>query len=115
MKRAQRILIRFAQHALFAEMDGADQRLHEVPYAWTRDGAPVSGIIDCLYRHAGHWKIVDFKTDQLRNRAAMLDRITARGYDLQVNTYAAAAEAFLGERPAAALCFLDVGGAVEVF
>jgi len=115
VNRSRRILARFAAHPLYAEMGSSDQRLHEVPYAWTRDGAPVSGIIDCLYRHAGHWKIVDFKTDQLRNRAAMLDRITARGYDLQVNTYAAAAEAFLGERPAAALCFLDVGGAVEVF
>ncbi|MBP8241729.1 MAG: PD-(D/E)XK nuclease family protein, partial [Thermoflexales bacterium] len=80
-----------------------------------RDGKPVSGIIDCLYRPVDAWKIVDFKTDQLRDRAAMLDRITARGYDRQISTYAAAAEAFLGERPAAALCFLDVGGAVEVF
>ncbi len=115
MNRARRILIRFAAHPLYAEMNSAVQRLHEVPYAWLRDGKPVSGIIDCLYRHADAWKIIDFKTDQLRDRAAMLDRITARGYDRQISTYAAAAEAFLGERPAAALCFLDVGGAVEVF
>ncbi len=114
LNRAGRILVRFAAHPLYSEMNSSDQRLHEVPYAWTRDGGPISGIIDCLYRHDDAWKIVDFKTDQLRDRAAMLDRITAKGYDLQINTYAVAAEAFLGEKPATVLCFLDVGGAVEV-
>ncbi len=112
--RARRILIRFAQHPLFAEMDGADQRLHEVPYVWNRDGAQVSGVIDCLYRRAGAWMIIDFKTDQLRSTDAMRARIIAQGYHEQVSGYAAAVEALRGERPSTRLCFLDVGGAVEV-
>ena len=114
MNRTRRILIHFAAHPLYAEMNSAEQRLHEVPFAWLRDGAPVAGIIDCLYRRDSRWSIVDFKTDQLRSSEAMRARVVDHKYQEQVTGYAAAAEALLGERPATVLCFLDVGGAVVV-
>ena len=49
-----KLLLRFQEHPLHAEMAGAERRLHEVPYSLvTPDGRIESGIIDALYLRDG--------------------------------------------------------------
>ena len=115
-RRAIRILDRFARHPLFALLEGAEERLHEVPFAYVNAGhpAPVHGVIDCLYRRGGRWHVVDFKTDHVRGQDQMRAKLDEGGYVDQVRQYADAVEGLLGERPWATLCFLDVNDGVEV-
>ena len=117
-----KLLQRFQAHPLHAEMAGAERRLHEVPYSlvtprrWPRIE---SGIIDALYLRDGGstngaWTIVEFKTDHVRDAAA-LDRLLAEeDYLLQAERYAAAVERLLETRPEVALCLLDYAGGVHV-
>ncbi len=112
---SRRLLQRFHEHPLCTEMATANRRLHEVPYSLlTDDGQLQSGIIDALYQRDGRWTIVEFKTDRLRDAAA-LDQLLAReDYLAQTARYAAAVEQLLGARPGVVLCFFDFGGIVRL-
>lgn len=107
-RRARLLLERLRGHWLYAEMEAARPRWHEIPYsvAW-EDGIDV-GVIDVLYRTAQGWTIVDVKTDALRSHAAMDTWISRRDYAAQMARYGRAVEAMLGETPRTLLCFLDV-------
>ena len=111
-----KLLRRFEEHPLHAEMAGAERRLHEVPYSLvTGDLRIESGIIDALYLRAGGstngaWTIVEFKTDHVRD-AATLERLLAEAdYLAQTERYVTAVEQLLGIRPEVTLCLLDYGG-----
>jgi len=112
---SRKLLLRFEEHPLHAEIARAERRLHEVPYSLiAAAGCVESGIIDALYLRDGVWTIVEFKTDHVRDQAA-LDRLLAEeDYLAQAERYAAAVEQLLGSRPQVALCLLDYAGGVHV-
>ena len=113
-RRTASLLRRLQEIDLYGDIQGADRRLHEVPYTLSRDGRLEEGAIDLLYRRGGRWTVVDFKTDRVRNEAEMEWIIRDKGYRMQLERYAQAVEQLLGKRPQARLCFLDVGGNVVV-
>jgi ATP-dependent helicase/nuclease subunit A len=113
MARSRQLLLRFQAHPLHDEMDRADQRLHEVPYSLTVDGQVESGIIDALYRCDGTWTLVEFKTDQVKDRAE-LERLLNGGYSAQAQRYVVAAERLLGQTPRCLLCLLNYARAVHL-
>ena len=116
-RRVRRLLRNLTESDLWAEIQAAAQRMHEVPYAYLDpDGsASARGTIDLLYRTGDGWTLVDFKTDRTKDRAHMEAIIQEKGYDEQVRRYAEAVQAILGATPRALLCFLDVGGRAAVW
>ncbi len=66
MRRTRRLLNELRRHPLYAEMAGADERHHELPYTTPATGAP-AGQIDLLFRRGETWTLVDFKTDRIRD------------------------------------------------
>jgi ATP-dependent helicase/nuclease subunit A len=114
VRQSQRLLLRFRNHPLYQEMNDADQRLHEVPYNLLSEDGVESGIIDSLYLRDGVWRIVEFKTDRVRNEADFERLLTEEDYLTQAGRYVAAAERLLGERPRFILCMLNYAGAVHL-
>jgi len=120
VREGRKLLLRFEAHPLHAEMAGAVRRLHEVPYSLVAgDGRVENGIIDALYLRDGGsadgtWTIVEFKTDHVRDAAALERLLAEEDYLAQAERYAAAVERLLGSRPAVALCLLDYAGGVHV-
>jgi ATP-dependent exoDNAse (exonuclease V) beta subunit len=113
--RAARMLRRFQASPLYAEMEAAGRRYHEVPYSLMREGGVVdSGVLDVLYQGPQDWVVVEFKTDDVRSRAALEELLDREDYVPQVARYQEAAERILGLRPRPILCFLNYGGAVEL-
>jgi ATP-dependent exoDNAse (exonuclease V) beta subunit len=113
LRRVRRILLQFRRHPLFGEIEGAEQRFHELPFTGP-DGVDDAhqGQIDLLFRSRGQWTLVDFKTDRIRDergRAAVESL-----YRPQVERYAAAVTYFLGVTPRCLLCLLDDQGATNV-
>ena len=107
-QRTANLLHRLQSHVLYAEVEGAERRLHEVPYSLNRDGRLEQGAIDLLYRRRGQWTIVDFKTDHIEHERELERVLVEKRYRRQLVRYAAAVEQLVGERPRAFLCFLDV-------
>jgi len=115
VQRAARMLTRFQATELYAAMNDATQRLHEVPYTLaTPDNALERGTLDALFYADGQWTLVEFKTDHVTDPAALIALLDSTDYRTQVMRYLNAAERLLGVRPRPALCFLNVGGAVRV-
>jgi len=115
VQRAARMLTRFQATELYAEMNDATQRLHEVPYTLvTPDSALERGKLDALFCAEGQWTLVEFKTDHVADPTALTALLDSTDYRAQVTRYLDAAERLLGARPRPALCFLNVGGAVRV-
>lgn len=114
VQRAGRMMNRFQASDLYAEMNGAERRLHEVPYSLPDvDGRVDNGVIDVLFHSDGRWKLAEFKTDRVGSYAALDALLEEEDYVSQVGRYLAAAGTLLGERPQPELCFLDLGGRVH--
>ena len=113
MTEARRLLARFQQHPLYAEMSSAE-RHHELPYSVELAEGMHSGIIDLLYRSNDRWTVVEFKTDRLAQTDDLASHIAGQKYDRQVERYVEAVHCLLGERPRALLVFLNVGRQVRV-
>lgn len=113
--RSRTLLLRFEAHPLHAEMAGAERRLHEVPYSLVADDGRIeNGIIDALYLRDGAWTIVEFKTDHVRDAAALERLLAEEGYLAQAERYASAVERLLGSRPQVVLCLLDFDGKIHL-
>jgi ATP-dependent exoDNAse (exonuclease V) beta subunit len=107
--QAERLLARFQRHPLYAEINEALERHHEVPYT-TRspdgaNGQAAWGFIDCLYRTPSGWLLVDFKTDELRDPPALDAAVI--NYRPQLERYRQAVENLIGEAPRSLMCFLN--------
>ena len=78
-------------------------------------GAASAGLdeITKLLERDGAWTLVEFKTDEVRDRAAFERVVAEKGYREQVRRYARACERLLGARPRCLLVMLDYGGAVR--
>lgn len=100
------LLARLRDHPLAAEIGASAQRRHEIPFAYqTGAGLPDSGAFDLIYRHNGGWRVIDFKTDELRTdeeRQAALVR-----HRPQLSRYQLAAQALLTEPAELVVVFLD--------
>ena len=115
VRESRRLLRGFQAHPLYGEMDGAERRLHEVPYSLEVNGRVESGIIDVLYLREGAWTIVEFKTDRVKDQAD-LERVLAKEkYEVQARRYVAAVERLLGQRPRSILCMLNYAGGVRLY
>jgi ATP-dependent helicase/nuclease subunit A len=114
VRRTRLLLLRFRSHALFGEMDGADRRLHEVPYSIVVDGRVERGIIDAVYQRQGAWTLVEFKTDHVTDQADFARMLAEEDYVGQAQRYATAAETLIGRQPKVVLCMLNYAGAVYV-
>lgn len=111
--RAARMLRRFQETPLCRAMAEADQRAHEVPYSLLTPASSLeSGTIDCLFHTPRGWTLVEFKTDQLQDRAALERKLREADYVQQVARYQEAAARLLGTGPRPVLCFLNCGGEV---
>lgn len=113
IRLAEVFLARLQHHSLWQEIDQAEERHHEVPYARFAANCRLdTGYIDLLYYTADGWQIVDFKTDSLRSldeRAEAVER-----YRPQMRRYAQAALDLLREPARVRLCFLDDDGQISL-
>jgi ATP-dependent exoDNAse (exonuclease V) beta subunit len=109
MQTTRRLLTRFCDHPLWAEMDTAE-RHHELPYVLGGE----RGIVDLLYRAHDRWTIAEFKTDRLADLVAARQKIQNEAYDVQVTRYVRAVERLLGERPRALIVFLNVARGIQI-
>jgi len=113
-EKTRKLLGRFRQSALFGEMNESRRRLHEVPYSYEQNGLLETGRIDVIYKTAVGWTIVDFKTDYIRNEAALRRLRDEGSYEKQLQAYGAAVQQLLGETPQLKLCLLNYRGLVRV-
>ena len=110
-EEAATMLTEFARSGVAAALaDPRTERWFELPFAWDWAGLPLHGAIDLVYRDAGGWHVVDFKTDRLDGTTAA--EVTER-YLVQIGLYQRAVEAAVGEEPAAGLLFLRSGELVQ--
>ena len=97
----------YADSPVAASLASPDvERWFELPFAWDWDGVPVHGSIDLVYRDAGGWHVVDFKSDRLDGTSAQQ---AASHYAVQIGLYQRALEAAVGAPASAALLFLRSG------
>jgi ATP-dependent exoDNAse (exonuclease V) beta subunit len=113
IRESGKLLERWATHPLRAEIDSVEEVQREIPFMTVNpDGRVESGQIDLLWRGPGGWRLVDFKTDTLRNEAELNAAVEEhRG---QVERYIRCAADLLGVRPVGLLCFLDAVGEVHL-
>ena len=110
---ARGLLTRFRKHPLWSEIDTAEERYHEVPYTWQiPSGIVDSGWVDLLFRADGEWRILDFKTDELRDEGALVEAVDR--YRPQVERYSRAIQRLLGVHLSSTLCFLDYEGGIRL-
>jgi ATP-dependent helicase/nuclease subunit A len=112
IRRTVELLQRFRQHPLWEEINTAQARCHEVPYSRMDGARAETGCIDLLYYTPTGWKLVDFKTDIIRNEATRLKLIDQ--YKFQMLRYERAVKNLLGYSPAVCICFLDDYGAINL-
>ena len=113
VRESSELLGRLETHSLWAEITAADEIQHEIPFTTSdSEGMVQSGQIDLLWRDEVGWKIVDFKTDTLRNDED-LEAAIAR-HKGQVERYVRSAANILGNKPIGMLCFLDSQEQVEL-
>ncbi len=115
LMRARRTLEQLSESEIWRQIVSADQRIHEIPYVFnTPEGCLERGAIDLAWQKDGVWQLVDFKTDRVNTRDEMLARIEEKHYRRQVQRYIRAMEVLRGVTPTAWICFLNVGGRVEL-
>ncbi len=114
IRASRQVLERFVANDLKRLMDSAQQRLHEVPYHVMRDGRLESGSIDALYLRDGQWTVVEFKTDEIRSDARLVQLLSGDDYRGQAERYIEAMERLVGVRPRFVWCMLNYAGSVRL-
>ncbi len=110
LREAARLLERLQSHPFFAEVEAALERHHAVPYVQGKD----VDVIDLLFRTPDGWHIADFKTDELRDEAALHSVLPSYRARLRRQVEAVAAQFNPPARARAELVFLNLRGAVRV-
>ncbi|MFQ5922735.1 MAG: PD-(D/E)XK nuclease family protein, partial [Anaerolineales bacterium] len=113
IRESTELLKRLAEHTLWQEIAHAQEVQREIPFTTADpEGQVRSGQIDLLWRGVQGWKLVDFKTDTLRDELQLAEAVERhRG---QVERYVRSAADILGEQPLGMLCFLDSQEQVEL-
>jgi ATP-dependent exoDNAse (exonuclease V) beta subunit len=116
VRRAAHMLSQFEATHLYAEMERAERRLHEVPYAVAAgaEGGLEQGTIDALYCAGGEWVLVEFKTDRIPDETKLEEKLATKDYVAQVGRYLDAVERTLGVRPRPVLCLLNYARTVRL-
>lgn len=117
---ATRLVEAFLNSPRAGELARAAGRFAELEFllAWPPDdpvdgGRYLQGFIDCLYQDAaGHWHIVDFKTNQVSKKSLAA---VAAPYELQLLVYSLAVEHHSGTPPASATLHFLRGGLEYAF
>jgi ATP-dependent exoDNAse (exonuclease V) beta subunit len=113
LSTAKELLSRLRAHPLWQEINESEERLHEVPYTYQPDhGPPDSGAIDLLFRNQQRWRLLDFKTDELRDEERLEAAVIQ--HSGQLARYKKAAERLLNTPVHSQLVFLDSQGEVKV-
>lgn len=113
VEEAFKLITRLKQHPIFLEIQNAQQRFHELPFAVSDQSIVRSGRLDVLYRSPSGWKIIDFKTDRL-NDLNDLSPETKEKYRMQIVGYQEAVLAQIAEKPQAYFCFLNYQDRIEL-
>ncbi len=92
-----------------AAAEKADLVYRELPFAVPIDGVLVNGQIDLVYRQAGEWTVIDFKTADLTDAQHAI-----KAHGAQMAVYRQALGRITGKEPRAALCLIKSGQLVEV-
>jgi len=111
ISKVERLLDRFQRSPIYQELEEADLRRMELPYSIKVDQGFKTKRIDLIYRCQGEWKLLEFKTDHIRDRSSLGEVLPE--YQSQVKEYQDAVEAFLGTRPQAWIVFLDLENDIE--
>jgi ATP-dependent exoDNAse (exonuclease V) beta subunit len=110
---ANDLLSRLRAHPLWQEISESDERLHEVPYTYQPDdGPPDSGAIDLLFQGRHGWRLLDFKTDEIRDESRLQAAVLQ--HSRQLARYKKAAERLLDAPVLAQLVFLDALGQIRI-
>jgi len=112
IEQAIDFLDRLRQHPIWAQIDAAAERHHELPYAVQLGDRTENRYIDLLYRDGDGWGIIDFKTDPILSPGYREDLIIK--YSPQVRRYQRAVKQLLGVEAKASICFLDDHGQVTL-
>ena len=110
IEKAEMLLLRFRQSEVFPIIESAEERWHEIPFSFTKRDFTVNGVIDLLIKDRDGYRIIDFKTDDLKDFKA-LDKAN-KEHRQQLENYRLALKTTLGEDPHCAVCFLDYCGKV---
>jgi ATP-dependent exoDNAse (exonuclease V) beta subunit len=104
------LLSRLHRHSIWCEFDGAMERYSELPYTYMAGSKMENRVIDLLYRDEKGWRIIDFKTDPIRNTTYKNDLL--KKYIPQLRSYKVAVKTLIGVYPVAQICFLDDHGEI---
>lgn len=105
VKMTDHMLANLRKHPIYEEINGANQRLYEVPFSWSSPIGEVHGVIDLLYQNpVGEWYLVDWKTDYLTdgNQNKLREK-----YKTQISIYFNAISNILKIVPKTYLVFLN--------
>ena len=114
VRSAGRLLDRFRGSELYAQMDGAERRLHEVPYSLETERRGREPHCRRALSRDGEWTLVEFKTDAIRDEDELKAVLAGSDYRAQAERYREAVGRLLGERPRTVLCLLNFDGGVQV-
>lgn len=104
---AYAVLGRVRRSHRYNSIDGARRRYTEFPFTVVSPVGPLHGVIDLVYQDAaGSWRVVDWKTEWLKEGAAER-QAQIESHLPQLAVAALAAEQALSARVHAALCFLS--------
>jgi ATP-dependent helicase/nuclease subunit A len=112
IQQAVERLTRLRQHPLWAQIDDAEERYHELPYSLQAAGRSENGYIDLVFRNKETWHIIEFKSDPIYTAAYRENLI--KEYSPQVQRYQRAVNQLLRVTAKASLCFLDDHGQVAL-
>jgi len=112
IRHATELLDRLGAHPLKAEIEGADERYHELPYTRMSGDHAETGYIDLLYRTDSGWHIIDFKTDSIHSGDEL--EALVMEYKEQIKRYARAVSSLPGGVSKGSICFLDALGKVQL-
>ena len=112
IRETNKLLERFMSHELWSEIASAETKRHEIPYSVKLAGGKVDmGVIDLLYKTERGWRMVDFKTDELRDESEFLEK--KNEYLPTMERYKQALQITLHETSVMILCFLSYKGTVR--
>lgn len=108
--RAGRLLAPLQRTALFAQIQQATTRLHEVPFSLSAGAEQLHGTVDLLFADAQGWHLIDWKSEWVGPGQA---QAKAQEFLPQLAIYHMAAGRILGIHPRTGVCLLAAGAALH--
>ena len=109
-EKAVMLLSRFRKSEAWTTINAAEERWHELPFSFSGRNFVVNGVIDLLLKDHTGYKVIDFKTDELKSLSELDNQI--KKHSSQLGKYRRAVKTTLGVEPECSICFLDYCGNV---